>query len=60
MRPLTIVISFDADKQLMPGSIPLWTTSLLRAFGFERAKAAFQRGIAEAIFLPAHRLDHPG
>jgi len=60
MDPLTIVVSFDVGEQVMPGSIPGWITSLVHEFGFDRAKAAFHRGIVPTISLPAHGLDHPG
>ena len=60
MEPLTIVISFDIGEQVMPGSIPGWIASLVHEFGFDRAKAAFHRGIIPAISFPAHGLDHPG
>ena len=60
MDPLTIVVSFDVGEQVMPGSIPGWITSLVHEFGFDRAKAAFHRGIVPTISLPAHGLDQPG
>jgi hypothetical protein len=60
MKPLTIVVSFDVEKQVMPGSIAGWIGSLVHEFGFDRAEAALHRGIVEAISLPAHRLEHPG
>ena len=60
MKPLTIVISFDVSEQIMPCSIPVWIASLVHEFGFDRAKAAFHRGIVPTISLPAHGLDHPG
>jgi hypothetical protein len=60
MEPLTIVISFDAGEQVMPGSRPGWIISLLHEFGFDRAKATFHRGIVPTICLAAHGLDHPG
>jgi len=44
----------------MPGSLPGWIASVMHKFGFDRAKAAFHRGIVPAISLPAHGLDHPG
>ena len=28
MKPLTIVVSFDVGKQVMPGGIPGWITAL--------------------------------
>jgi hypothetical protein len=49
MDPLTIVVSFDVGEQVMPGSIPGWITSLVHEFGFDRAKAAFHRGIDAPI-----------
>ena len=60
MDPLTIVVSFDVGEQVMPGSIPGWITSLVHEFGFDRAKAAFHRGVVPTISLAAHRLDHGG
>jgi hypothetical protein len=51
MQPLTIVVSFDVGEQVVPGGIPGWITSLVHEFSFDRAKAAFYRGIVEAIFL---------
>jgi hypothetical protein len=38
MKPLTIVISFDVDEQVMPGSIPGWIPHLMREFCFHSAK----------------------
>jgi hypothetical protein len=60
MEPPTIVISFDVSEQVMPGSFPGWITRLMHEFDFDRAKAAFHRGIVPTISLPAHGLDHPG
>ena len=60
MKPLTIVISFDVSEQIVPCNIPVWIASLVHEFGFDRAKAAFHRGIVPTISLPAHGLDHPG
>jgi hypothetical protein len=59
MKPLTIVISFDVNEQIVPGSLPGRVASLMHEFGFDRAKAAFHRGIVPTISLPAHGLDHP-
>ena len=41
MKPLTIVISFDVNEQIVPGSLPGRVASLMHEFGFDRAKAAF-------------------
>jgi hypothetical protein len=60
MKPLTIVISFDVSEQIVPGSLLVRVASLMHEFGFDRAKAAFHRGIVPTISLPAHGLDHPG
>jgi hypothetical protein len=60
MKPLAIVISFDVSEQIVPGSIPGWVASLVHEFGFDRAKAAFHRGIVLTISRPAHGLDYPG
>ena len=60
MEPLTIIISFDVDEQFVAGGIPRWVACLVHEFGFDRAKAAFHRGIVPAISFPAHGLDHPG
>ena len=49
MEPVTIVICFDVGKQVMPGSISAWVASLVHEFGFDRAKAAFRRGIDAPI-----------
>ena len=49
MEPLTIIISFDVGEQVMPGSLPGWIASVVHKFGFERAKAAFHRGIDAPI-----------
>jgi hypothetical protein len=38
MQPLTIVISFDVDKQVLPGCIPGWITSLMYEFSFQVPK----------------------
>jgi hypothetical protein len=59
MKPLTIVISFDVNEQIVPGSLPSRVASLMHEFGFDRAKAAFHPGIVPTISLPAHGLDHP-
>ena len=48
MKPLTIVVSFDVGKQVMPGSIPGWITSFAHEFGFDRAQAAFHRALFQA------------
>ena len=45
MKPLTIAISFDVNEQIVPGSLPGRAASLMHEFGFDRAKAAFHRGI---------------
>ena len=37
VEPLTIVISFDAGKQAVPGSVPGWTTGFMHELGFNRA-----------------------
>jgi hypothetical protein len=60
MQPLAIVISFDVDEQVMPGSIPGWITSLVHEFGFDRAKAAFHWSVIPTISFPAHGLGHAG
>ena len=60
MKPLTIVISFDVGKQVMPGNIPGWIASLVHEFGFNRAKAAFHWCIVPAISFSTHGLNHPG
>jgi hypothetical protein len=41
VEPLTIVVTFDVDKQVTPGSIPGFVASVVHEFGFDRAKAAF-------------------
>ena len=33
---------------------------MVHEFGFDRAKAAFHRGVVPTISLAAHRLDHAG
>src|SRR5579885_1923542 len=40
MKPLTIVISFDAGEQVTPGSLPSWIATLMHGFGFYRAGPA--------------------
>jgi hypothetical protein len=60
MKPLTIVVYFDIGEQVVPGSIPGWVASLVHEFGFDRAEAAFHRGIVPTICLAAHELDHSG
>ena len=52
MKPLAIVVSFDVGEQVVPGGIPGLVTSLVHEFGFDRAKAAFRRGIVPTISLP--------
>ena len=44
----------------MPGSFPGWIANVVHEFGFDRAKAAFHRGIVPTISLAAHRLDDGG
>jgi len=41
MKPLTIVISFDAGELVVPGDIPGFGASPVRAFGFHSAEADF-------------------
>ena len=60
MKPLTIVISFDVNERVMPGSFPGWIANEVHEFGFDRAKAAFHRGVVPTISLAAHRLDDGG
>ena len=38
MLPLTIVISFDVNEQVMPGSFPGWIANVVHEFGFDHAK----------------------
>ena len=52
MEPLTIVISFDVGEQVVSRSIPGWIASLVHKLGFDRAKAAFHRGVVPTISLP--------
>jgi transposase InsO family protein len=54
MKPLAIIISFDVGKQVMPGSNPGWIASFVHELGFDRAQAAFHRGIVPANSFPAH------
>ena len=44
----------------MPGSFPGWIASVVHEFSFDRAEAAFHRGVVPTISLAAHRLNHPG
>jgi hypothetical protein len=60
MEPLTIVVSFDVDEQIVPGGILVWVASLMHEFSFQSAEAAFHRCIIPAISLSAHGLNHPG
>jgi hypothetical protein len=43
MEPLTIVVSFDVDEQIVPGGILVWVASLMHEFSFQSAEAAFHR-----------------
>ena len=57
MKPLTIVISFDVNEQIAPCGLPGPVASLMHEFGFDRAKAAFHRGIALRRLLHRASLD---
>jgi hypothetical protein len=50
MKPLTIVVSFDGGEQVVPGDIPGWVESLVHAFRFQSAEAAFHRSVVLSNF----------
>jgi len=41
MKPLTIVVSFDAGEQVVPGGIAGFVASQVHEFGFQSAEATF-------------------
>ncbi len=45
MKSLTIVVSFDGGEQVALGDIPGIGASLVHAFRFQSAEAAFHRSV---------------